>query len=169
MLATGSELAAELDRLGVRFVRCDPGAPHARRLSAEELLVGLVSSPEERLRLAIIPLMLWRPDLSANVAEANGRLGTAVRATFACYYAAAWLLQSRFEPVLATLRGAGVDLLPPAQLGLDIDEPWTGDPLADLPRVAARHDRLTGGGIDWLGTYEHAVTTFVARARRQAA
>ena len=55
-------LAAELDRQGIPFVDAGDGDRLQRQPAPELLLTALATSGEARLRMALTPLFLMRPD-----------------------------------------------------------------------------------------------------------
>ena len=155
----GDRLVAELERLGLRYLSREPLPEPVALLAPELLITGLVSSPEARLRSALVPLFLWRPDYAAAAQDAAGQLAPQAYVMLLCCYTAAVALQSRYARALASL-GRPPVLLPDlfaAALGL----PPTVDPAARMAAVAARHAQLSGEAINWLGTYEHAAETFM--------
>lgn len=163
---TGRELAAELDRLGIHFVRNDAAAALRRPLPAEDLIAGLACSDEARLRLAIIPLLLWRPDYASAVPAVVAGLSAGPRVLLQCYYTAAMLLQPQYESDLAVLRGWR-ETLPDLDFGLGLGS--DGNAGRRLEALAQRQAELSGESINWRGTYEHAARVFVARLSQGAA
>lgn len=162
-----AQLAAELQRLGVCFLLSpalpapDPPLDHA------SLLSGLAASPEARLRQALIPLLLWRPNLAHYATQAEPFLSARPRLFLHCYYTAALLLQQLYAPRLRTL-GAGESALPDlfsSRLGLSPD----GDPLQRLARLAQCQTLLSGEQANWLGTYHHAALTFIRHREQEPA
>jgi hypothetical protein len=158
---SGDQLAAELHRLGVPYVH---GAGGSSPLAPADLLAGLAASGEARLRVALIPLLLWRPHLASAAREAVQRCSPTAQTVLTCYYTAAHILQKKQAHRLDTL---GVESLPlpdlfSEQLGLAS----SGDSDRRLTRLARRHAELSGDFINWRGTYEHAADTFLARQER---
>ena len=139
----------------------------AGELDPATLLASLAASAEARVRLAIIPLLLHRPDFAADVPEALASGPTGARLYLMCYYTAAHFLQSKHRSELTRLdgdRGLLPDLFSLA-LGLeDVTEPDAG-----LAGLAHRHAALSGEAINWLGTYLHAAERWLARLKRERA
>lgn len=158
----GDQLAAELGRHGIALLgRHRDGETTRLPLPPDELLAGLASSNEARLRMAIVPLLLWNPDLAPVGTAAAGRLADAPRLTLMCYLTAAVLLQRQHRQRLADLCRATTPLpdLFSALLGLDLPEA----PDAGLRMLARCHAALTSDAVDWLGTYRHSALPFLAR------
>jgi hypothetical protein len=162
MMLSGDTLAAELNRLGVPFVRGATRATVAAQPAA--LLANLASSPEARLRAAIIPLLLWRPRLASAAPVAVDRLSPDAQTVLKCYYTAALLLQSKYAGRLAALHAEDLPLTDyfSHQLGLM----RSGRCDLRLAALARRQAALSGEAINWLGTYEHAADSFLSRQER---
>ena len=161
MTLSGDLLASELNRLGVPSVR---GASGSAPAEPAYLLADLAASREARLRVAIIPLLLWRPRLASAAPAAVERLSARAQTVLKCYYTAALLLHRKHARRLSAL-GAGRQPLPDyfsRQLGLA----RTGGFDERLAALARRHAVLSGEAINWLGTYEHAADSFLARQER---
>ena len=160
-------LIAELDALGVHFLWRLAPVDQVDDMDPARLLASLAASREARVRLAIIPLLLHRPDFAAYVPEAFDLAPVDARLYLMCYYTAARYLQWKYRHEPARLDGAGA-LLPDLfsdELGLaNVQDPDDG--LADL---AQRHATLSGEAINWLGTYQHAAERWLARLERERA
>lgn len=150
---TGAELAAALAALDVPFIA---GASRQRRAAPPQptvLLASLAASEEARLRLALIPLLLRRPELACHADAALRLMAPQARTCFRCYYTAALLLQEIHRERLKTLVGR-LDVLPDLFSG-ELEVPGRTDPSDALRILAMRQRDLTGRSINWLGTYEH--------------
>lgn len=160
MLMTGTQLAAELNHLGVHFVTgstTDAPLPAAK---PETLLAELAASPEARLRLALIPLFLRHPEYARYAPEAARRLVLPTRILFQCYYTAAVLLQQKYAARLTILFDRQKPL--PNLFSGDLGVPISGHPDEQLKALAQRQAILSGDYINWYGTYEHAAKQFLA-------
>lgn len=73
-MISANGLVTELNRLGVPFLTGGEPGRAAASLSPEELVVGLTTQPDARLRLALIPLLLVHPELVAVVSAVLPRL-----------------------------------------------------------------------------------------------
>jgi hypothetical protein len=158
-------LAAELDRLGIAWVVASvddrPEAPP----EPIELIAALSSSDEARLRMALIPLFLARPDYAELAGETAAMLAGQPRVTLICYYTAAELLQRKYEDPLEKL-GLDSPILKDwfsQELGLRD----AGDPDALLAHLANRHAELSGRQLNWYGTYEQAARRFMQRLEQE--
>lgn len=163
---TPAQLTTTLQHLGVRYLRSPAAAPQAENIAPADLLAGLAASPEARLRLALIPLLLWRPDLAVDAAQVEPYLVARPRLFLQCYYTAALLLQRINTDRLVPL-GAGRETLPDL-FSSRLDLSLTGDAHQDLWRLAHRQAQLSAEQANWLGTYYHAARTFIERLEREA-
>jgi hypothetical protein len=158
-------LIAELDALGVHFLWRLAPVDRVDDMDPARLLASLAASREARVCLAIIPLLLHRPDFAAHVPEALDCAPVDARLYLMCHYTAARYLQWKYRYELARLDGAG-DLLPDLfsdELGLEA----VTDPDDGLVDLAQRHATLSGEAINWLGTYQHAAERWLARLERE--
>jgi len=162
---TNTELAAELAHLGIAFVE----SFNADRLSIpperELFLAALASSSEARLRMALIPLFLARPEFIRSVPDVINILLKQARITLVCYYTAAMLLQKKYAQPLADLtinQEAMPDLF-----SRDLGLPQAGDADVLLKALGERHAILSGRPINWYGTYEQAITRFIRRLQQE--
>lgn len=93
MIVSADRLVIELNRLGVHFVTGGEPDQLVPSLPLTELLTGLVTQSEARLRLALIPLFLVHPELTTHVPEALTRLSEREQLTLKLFYTAAVILQ----------------------------------------------------------------------------
>jgi hypothetical protein len=162
---SSDQLVAELDRLGVNFVRRSSHEAINDPLEPVQLVAGLASSHEARLRLALIPLLLWRPEYAKAAEESASLLNDTSLLTLQCYYTAAMLLQTVNAGRLHRL-GARSDVLPDLfSLQLDLSE--AGGPTRRLKRLAKRQAARSREEINWLGTYQHAVESFIHQKEQE--
>jgi hypothetical protein len=162
---TSTQLVTELDALGVHFLQGgnDPGA--AGKVDPVTLLAALAASDEARLRLALIPLLLQRPDFAAHASLVVQRLPAPARIVFKCYYTAALLLQKKHMSHLEALLGKRDSL--PDLFSAELDVLAPHNPEAGLRALAERQSMLSGKSINWLGTYEHAARRFLIHLERK--
>ena len=152
-----SELVAILNDLGVIFLAGGSGTPDL--ILPEILLSALASSPEARLRLALIPLLLAHPEFAEDVDRALQSLSPDAAIVLRCYYTAAYWLQLKYRIRLADI--VGVQLRLPDLFGEELGLVKQTVPDNALHALALRQQRLTGRAINWLGTYEHAVQSWL--------
>ena len=166
-LLTANELVGALDALDVHFLTGGEVSPRVHSLTPADLLAQLAAQSDARLRLAIIPLLLRRPELALAAQTAAEQLTGQPRWTLKLYYTAAVLLQRRHQNLLARLLGPQpqlVDLFG-AELGISL----AGDPQDSLRRLGERHTALTGLSINWAGAYDHAARRLIKRLEHEAA
>ena len=155
----GDRLVAELERLGLGYLSRGPLPEPIAPLSPEALMSGLAANPEARVQVALVPLFLWRPDYAAAALNAGNQLAGHARVMLQCCYSAAVALQPRYARRLTALGCPAVFL--PDIFAAALDLPPMVDPTSRLVAVAARHAKLSGEPINWLGTYEHAANSFI--------
>ncbi|MBI3958743.1 MAG: hypothetical protein HY328_08035 [Chloroflexi bacterium] len=152
-----SELVDALNTLGVLFLCGGAGAP--RTIEPDALLAALATTPEARLRLALIPLLLAHPEFAEDVHDALLVLPSDVAVTLRCYYTAAYWLQLKYHTCLAAMRGQKPQL--PDLFGEELHLPKQMTPDAALHALALRQQELTGRILNWRGTYEHAIQNWL--------
>lgn len=160
------QLLQTLRSLGVRFLDSQAIDLLAPTLSPASLLTVLSGHPEARFRLAIIPLLLYRPDLATVVEQTALELKGPARTRLELFYTSAMLLQQEHSKRLEALLGTRLPL--PDLFSSDLGLAMNGDPRTCLNRVAELHRALTGLSINWLGTYEHAAERFIKRLEHEA-
>lgn len=154
---TPTQLVDALNTLGVPFIRGGSGAAYSMRPSV--LIAELAASDEARLRLALIPLLLTHPEFAIDIKVSIGQLSSAHATTLRCYYTAAYWLQSKYRRRIESCLGS-VHALPDlfgAELGLSAYA--TAEPA--LRALASRQQELTGRVLNWAGTYEHGIKTWL--------
>ena len=158
-------LTATLDSLGVHFIAGQPDLTPEIAESPVALLRGLASSNEARLRLALIPLFLKRPEYALHVENALTGLSPTAQHFLRCYYTAAQILQQKHYQTLTELFD-NLAILPSLfEDTLNLDS--TESPDARLQQLAREQARLVGKLLNWYGTYEHAYTRLVQHSRRR--
>jgi hypothetical protein len=160
----GAQLASSLDALGIRFIMVGQGGGEISHISPPHLIAALASSDEARLRLALIPLFLERPDYVLQVRTAVHELTGISLTTLQCYYTAAIFLQQKYRSRLDDLVGVKPSL--PDLFSKDLGLSMVDDPDVNLTQLAARHQQLSGLVINWYGTYEHAILKWLAQLER---
>ena len=165
-MLSDDRLVGELWAWGVPFVggRVETGT---ERLSGQELLAGLAASPDARIQLAIIPLLLRHPRLGVALQSAADRLAGQARIRLMCYGAAAALMQEAHGPRLRAV-GCGPERIADV-FSAELDLPATGDLEARIDALAQRQADLSGRDLNWRATYEHAAERLMARLARKAA
>lgn len=162
---TNAILTTTLDQLGVHFIagRVDTHPEIAE--SPVALLRGLASSEEARLRLALIPLFLKRPEYAAYVKNSLFGLSPTAQHFLRCYYTAAQLLQQKHYQTLTELFGNLAVLPSFFEDSLNLDSTESSD--MRLRQLASEQAQLIDKPLNWYGTYEHAYTRLVQHSRRR--
>ena len=158
-------LATTLERLGVHFIAGKPDSDSEAAESPVALLRGLASSDESRMRLALIPLFLRRPEYALHVEAALSGLPHQAQHFLHCYYTAAQLLQQKYYQTLVELFGNLAIL--PALFEDALNLAVAGSPDGRLQQLGQVQAHLTGKPLNWQGTYEHAYTRLVQHSRRR--
>ncbi len=150
----GDQLARELHRLGIRHLGwtrdVSPGS-----FTPISLLVRLAESPEARLRAALVPLFLLRPDYAEAAPLAADEIAGRARVVLTCAYSAAVALKGEYVPRLTGLSTEAFWL--PDHFAEELEVPAVLDPDLRLAAIADRQARSSGEDINWCGTYRHAV------------
>ncbi len=147
---SNDQLANELQAQGIHFLGVAQPSNCVPLLAPTDLIVGLAQSSEARLRLALIPLFLRRPDFAQFVVASRQSMEPPSSITLNCYYSAAVVLQQKYKDDFARF-GYLPDLFTK-----ELNIPQAGSPALRLSQLAQRHAELSGDAINWLGTYEHA-------------
>lgn len=154
MIGSADRLVTELNRLGVHFVTGGGVERSTPSLPSADLLAGLASQPEARLRLAVIPLLLAHPELATAVPEALARLPKREQLTLKLFYTAAVILQQCHAEQLRVFLGQYDPL--PDRFATELGMPSAGNCLDRLKYLGEQHQALSGLAINWVGTYHHA-------------
>ena len=129
------------------------------------LLAGLAASNEARLRLALIPLLLARPDYAFALPAASNGLPDAAQVVLRCYATAAVLLQAQHMAQLYALFGLQSCL--PDWFSADLGVPETGPIVDRLAALAECQRRLSGRTVNWGGTYAHGAESLLRFTEQQ--
>ena len=120
---------------------------------------------DARMRLALIAVLLQRPEFALEADDVLAMLTNDYQPIFKLYYTAACYLQSKYHEQLENLLGH-VQTIPDLfseQLNLA-----TGDSVEkNLQRLALRHKEITDLDVNWYGTYHHAAKRVMTRLRRE--
>ncbi len=157
---SGNELVAALRDYGVAFLASEE-AVMLPDVPAPELVRALVSSPEARLRLALIPLLLQNPELAVVVPTILRDLPAPAALTLQCFYTAAHLLQQTHRARLEQLLGPQPAL--PDWFSTEIGISSQGTPAERLQLLGRWQQERSGRYLNWTGSYEHAAQRFLSR------
>jgi len=165
---TSSEmLERELHALGLHLLKGETSeALHSPQLSAEDLLIGLAEHDDARLRMALIPLLLYRPEIADVVPNVLGDLKASGRKTIKLFYTSAVILQEVHRDRLREFVSSWKDL--PDYFSVELGVPMGGKPQDRLRILDQRHKELTGKTANWLGTYQHAAKRLITRLEKEA-
>lgn len=160
-LQTEEQLVAELKQLGVRYLSPQSDAGVVQGRAPQELLADLVRQPSSRVRVALIALLLARPDYAAHAPAALKNLTHEQAQTFKFFYTAAMCLQQQYAGALRAFLGIRWLELP--DLFSDEMEITGNSPTARLRALARLHAQRTGMHLNWAGTYENAARHLLRR------
>jgi hypothetical protein len=160
---TPDQLVTALNNLDVPFLT--GGEPLSVSLMPTGLFSALISQPEARLRLAIIPLLLKQPDFAIVVPDIITHLPQFEALQLKLYYTAAMLLQQKYQSRFRILFGKQPSLVDYFSIELGLTN--KGSPQQRLRALGKRHQHLTGKYINWYGTYNHAAERFLNRKEWQ--
>lgn len=157
---TTKELTATLDHLGVHFVMGEMDCDLSTAIdSPTDLLIGLASSNEARIRLALVPLFLRHPHHADYVHSALAELPNSQSDTLRCFYTAAQLLQEKYHAQLLKFFGESSTL--PSLFKQELELERVACPDSRLLQLAKRQADLTGKPLNWYGTYQHAYNRLI--------
>ena len=163
---SADELIGTLNALGVHFLAGGESAIPDSALPPARLLAALAQQVDARLRLAIVALLLCRPDLACAVPEAAAHLTEPALTTLKLFYTAAVLLQQEYAAPLHHLLGRWEplpDLFSRELRILPVDSAEAG-----LKRLSERHRALSGLAANWIGTYKYAAERLIKRLEWEA-
>jgi hypothetical protein len=150
------QIVAELALLGVNYLSRNIDLGPIPQHPTHQLIAGLIRQPSSRVRTALIALLLLHPEFDQAVPAALAALRANNRVTLKCLYTAAVILQRKYGQELRATQASHPSFL--------FD--WFGEELGVLPAahpddqlqaLAARHQILTGGCVNWSGTYENVI------------
>jgi len=159
--ASADELISALNALGVHFLAGGESGGLPPALPPARLLAALAQQTDARLRLAIVALLLCRPDLARAVPEAAAHLIEPALITLKLFYTAAVLLQQEYAAQLHHLLGQWEPL--PGLFSEELQIPPTDNTEARLKRLGERHRALSGLAANWIGTYKYAAERLLKR------
>lgn len=159
-------LTAELTALGLYFVvgEAEPSLP--TRLTPAEFIAGLVQQSDARLRMALIALFLYRPDLETAVSPALAKLSANMQTQLKIYYPASVLLQRIHESRLKQLAPLWQRLPDYFSDSFGLNE--TDPPILRLQGLSRQHREISGIVANWFGTYQHAANRLLMRLKKEA-
>ena len=164
--ASADELIGALNALGVHFLAGGESVVPFPALPPARLLAALAQQTDARLRLAIVALLLWRPELARAIPEATAYLAEPALTTLKLFYTAAVLLQQEYAAQLHDLLGQWESL--PGLFSEELQIPPTDNTEARLKRLGERHRALSGLAANWIGTYKYAAERLIKRLEWEA-
>jgi hypothetical protein len=162
------QLVSELWARDVRFLMGNQSSA-VPLLAPANLIASLAQSTNARVRFSLIPLFLRRPELSAEVQNADNLLSLQMRHrnVLRFYYTAAVFLQRKYRQQLLRLLGKQPEL--PDLFSNILGVRHESDPDLALKQLAKQHQVLSGQFVNWLGTYEHAAEVWLKQMELQTA
>lgn len=159
-------LIAKLSSLGLQFVVGGSKALLLNDLTDVELIAGLVQQSDARLRMALIALFLYRPDLETAVPLTFPILTPYDQLLLKIYYTAAMLLQRIHENQLNQLIPSWHQLPNHFPKSLELDK--TDSPTEQLHQLGHQHRKISGVAANWVGTYQFAAERLITRLEKEA-
>ena len=154
-------LVAELARLGVGYLSMQANAEIKQPLPPHKLLAKLIQQPSSRVRLALISLLLARPEYARHVPAALKELHGRQALTLKLFYSAAVVLQGKYIHEIGKYFDHPVQPLP-ALFAEEFHLPASSAE-AQLKTLAQIHRERTGMSLNWAGTYENAARHLLRR------
>lgn len=158
-------LISSLKSYGVQFLVGENGEDVSAPLHPRELLAGLSVQADARMRLALIAVLLQRPEFALEAGDVLVVLPNDYQPIFMLYFTAACFLQAKYHEQLEDLLGhfQKIPDLFSEQLNLD-----PGDSIEEnLQELALRHTEITDLDVNWNGTYQHAAKRVITRLRSE--
>jgi hypothetical protein len=158
-------LISSLNSYRVQFLVGENGEIVSAPLHPRELLAGLSLQADARMRLALIAVLLQRPEFSLEASGVLNILPNAHQSIFKLYFTAACYLQSKYYEQLEELLGIFQKIpdLYSEQLNLTPIESIE----KNLQKLAIRHKEITDLDVNWYGTYQHVAKRVITRLRRE--
>lgn len=167
-MITSEKLINELHALGLYLIKGEVSVTlQSPQLSEENLLIGLAEHKDARLRMTMIALFLYRPEIAGLVPDELDDLKISDRKTLKLFYTSAVLLQRIHKDRLREFVSDWKEL--PDYFSEELGIPTAGSPQDRLRFLGKRHRELTGKAANWLGTYQHAAKRLLARLEKEAA
>lgn len=165
---TSSEILEHgLHDLGLHLLKGETSERlHSPQLSAEDLLIGLAEHDDARLRMALIPLFLYRTEMADVVPDVLEDLKIPGRKTIKLFYTSAVILQEIHREPLREFVSSWKDL--PDYFSEELCIAPGGNPQERLRILGKRHKELTGKTANWCGTYQHAAKRLLSRLEKEA-
>jgi len=164
--ASADELIGALNALGVHFLAGGESVVPFPALPPARLLAALAQQTDARLRLAIVALLLWRPELARAIPEATAYLAEPALTTLKLFYTAAALLQQEYAAQLHDLLGQWEPL--PDLFSEELQIPPADSTEVRLKRLGECHRSLSGLAANWIGTYKYAAERLIKRLEWEA-
>jgi hypothetical protein len=159
-------LIAKLASLGLHFVIGKTKTIPKTNLTDTELIAGLIQQSDARLRMALIALFLYRPDLETAVAPSLSTLTPNDQILLKIYYTAAVLLQRIHETRLSQLIPSWHQL--PDHFSKSLEVNTTDSPTTQLQELSHLHRKISGVAANWSGTYQYAAKRLMTRLEKEA-
>ena len=162
-----NQLIDNMNRIGVHFLVDASNLGLTDSLTPAALLAGLAAQSDARMRLALIAVLLQRPDYANHAHEALELLDEPQQLTFKLYYTAAYYLQIAYANQLNDVLGLYIKLTDYYSEELNIEKDIS---VADeLRQLAELHKEITGLPLNWYGTYNSAAQRVIARLKKEQA
>ena len=160
-----SQLIDNVNRIGVHFLVDESDTNSTDILTQAEILAGLATQPDARMRLALIAVLLQRPDFAEYVHQAIAPMVEPNKITLKLYYTAAHYLQIIYATQLMDVLGSHEKLPDCFSEELKIEKEIHAT--EQLRRLAERHKVITGIHLNWYGTYNHAAQRVITRLKKE--
>jgi hypothetical protein len=146
-----------IDNLALRDVPyfAGPATIETPLISDEALLTGLICHEAARVRLGLIPLLLYCPELGTLSVQVEKNLSDPQKTLFWLYYTATVFLQNIYKEELQAFLGLQPQLPDWFSISLKVEGTTSEEKLQSLAKL---HAQFTGLEINWLGTYRHGAT-----------
>jgi hypothetical protein len=160
-------LVAELQMLGIRYLSRKESFQVQRVRPAHQLLADLIRQPSSRVRMAVVPLLLAKPDFAQAIPAVMQSLAGDDALLMKILYTAAVYLQQIYQTQHIQSLPQRDQLLPDlfaSELGIsnELDEREC------LKVLATIHQAFSSLSLNWAGTYENAVQKWLHQIALEA-
>ncbi len=156
-------LVAALRERGVRYLT-PTDAVALGPIDDATLIEGLASSPDPRLRQALIALFLLQPELAPSVASLKTRLDASAATELVAHFMAAVYLQRMWRLRLDRVLGEAGELPDLFSKQYGLPDPSDGHGKPGLHALAEWHAAARGARADHLSEYEGVLELLLASA-----
>lgn len=164
-MISSDDLVNSINLMGIVFFPSSIKSNHADLLPPEIIFAELSMHEDVRMRLAIIAILLQRPDLASFAANAMAKISINYKNTFMVYYTAACLLQQIYADEWNKIFETYVPI--PDKYSGDLNLSKKGTAEDRLRELSKRQAEITGMPLNWFGTFSHTGRRIIEWLKKQ--